>query len=83
MSSWARSVMTTPAMRSAGQLAHQLITADDLPAVVSMFQSAGTLRTREDTGTSPSGVGIANPVMPWTSGTTPVATVVQMTGEAP
>ena len=46
-----------------------------------MFQSAGTLRTAEETGTSPRGVGTTKSVMPCTSGVTPVAIVVQMTGE--
>ncbi|HUP22487.1 MAG TPA: hypothetical protein VNB06_06055, partial [Thermoanaerobaculia bacterium] len=46
-----------------------------------MFQRAGTRRTAELTGTSPRGVGTTKSVMPCRSGDTPVAMVVQMTGD--
>ncbi len=46
-----------------------------------MFHRAGTLRTAEEMGTSPWGVATTKSVMPWTWGVTPVATVVQITGE--
>ncbi len=47
-----------------------------------MFQIAGTFLTLEETGTSPSVVGTTKLVMPWRAGRTPVAMLVQMTGEA-
>ena len=51
------------------------------PVRDSMFHNAGTLRTAEEIGTSPFGVATTKSVIPWTSGVTPVAMVVQMTGE--
>jgi hypothetical protein len=74
--------MMTPSISSTGQEAHQPTTADLRPAAVIMFHRAGTRRSEEETGCSPFSVGTKNSLMPWTSGGTPVATVVQITGEA-
>ncbi len=77
----ARSETTTPLTGSAGQEPHQPRTATWPPWRESMFQRAGTRRTVEEIGTSPRGVATTKSVMPWASGVTPVAIVVQMTGE--
>ena len=46
-----------------------------------MFQIAGTLRTSDEMGTSPCGVGTTKSVIPCSRGVTPVAIVVQITGD--
>src|SRR5579864_2751230 len=47
-----------------------------------MVHSAGTRRTADETGTSPWSLGTTKSVMPCSAGVTPVAMVVQITGEA-
>ena len=71
-----------PLTSSTGHEAHQPSTATRPPVAVTMFQRAGTRRRVDDTGWSPLAVGTTNSVMPCTSGMTPVATEVQITGEA-
>jgi hypothetical protein len=81
MRSSTRSETMTPSMVSAGQVAHQPTTMERRRSDDSMFQIAGTRRMAEETGTSPWAVASTNPVMPCTGGRTPVATVLQITGD--
>lgn len=75
-------MITTPFTGSAGQLAHQLSTATRRPVALSMFHNAGTRRCRDETGAFPFSVVVTKPLIPWTSGRTPVAMVVQIMGDA-
>src|SRR2546422_369822 len=69
---------------SEGQVAHQAMNADDLPASVNMFHRAFTLRHRLDTGTTcPVFVSFARKsMMPCCSGGLPVATLVHKSGDS-
>ena len=70
-------------MSSAGQEAHQPSTAVRRPAREAMFQSAGTRRTADETGTMPFPPPTTKSVTPCSGGVRPVAIVVQITGGAP
>ena len=81
LSTKVRSETIRPSIGSTGQVAHQPRTAARRPAVSSMFQIAGTLRSVEFNGTLPSGVGTTKSTIPCRSATVPVATLVQITAD--